>query len=96
MSNITSIELGSEKISCTIASVDDQNNKQLRILGFASVPSRGIKRAQIVDIQEVTKALEECLNQVERMAGTRINEAILIISKYFSSEFLVLHIDKFF
>ncbi|OGK61973.1 cell division protein FtsA [Candidatus Roizmanbacteria bacterium RIFOXYB2_FULL_41_10] len=80
MSNITSIELGSEKISCTIASVDDQNNKQLRILGFASVPSRGIKRAQIVDIQEVTKALEECLNQVERMAGTRINEAILITS----------------
>ncbi len=80
MSNITSIELGSEKISCTIASLDDQNNKQIRILGFASVASRGIKRAQIVDIQEVTKALEECLNQVERMAGTRINEAILITS----------------
>lgn len=80
MSNLTSIELGSEKISCTIASVDQEHFKQIRILGFASVPSHGIKRAQIVDIQEVTKALEECLNQVERMAGTRVNEAILVTS----------------
>jgi len=78
MNNLTSIELGSEKICCTIASVDKENQKQIRILGFASVPSRGIKRAQIVDIQQATKALEECLNQVERMAGTRVNEAILI------------------
>ena len=80
MSNLTSIELGSEKITCTIASIDPQNSQNLRIVGFASVPSRGIKRAQIVDIQEATKSLEECLNQVERMAGTRVNEAILVTS----------------
>lgn len=80
MSNLTSIELGSEKISCTIASVDREPSQQIRVLGFASIPSRGIKRAQVVDIQEVTKALEECLNQVERMAGTRVNEAILVTS----------------
>jgi cell division protein FtsA len=80
MSNISSIELGSEKISCAIASIDEQNSQPVRILGFASVASHGIKRAQIVDIQEVTKALEECLNQAERMAGTRINQAVLITS----------------
>jgi len=80
MSNLISIELGSEKITCTIASSDPQNPKNLRIIGFASVISHGIKRAQIVDIQEVTKSLEECLNQVERMAGTRVNEAILVTS----------------
>jgi len=80
MSNLISIELGSEKITCTIASSDPQNPGNLRIIGFASVNSRGIKRAQIVDIQEVTKSLEECLNQVERMAGTRVNEAILVTS----------------
>ena len=80
MSNITSIELGSEKITCAIASVDNESLKQVRILGFASVSSHGIKRAQIVDIQQVTKALEDCLNQVERMAGTRVNEAVLVTS----------------
>jgi len=80
MSNLSSIELGSEKISCAIASLDEQNSKSVRILGFASVASSGIKRAQIVDIQQVTKALEDCLNQAERMAGTRINQAVLITS----------------
>jgi len=80
MSNLTSIELGSEKISCTIASIDKESKSKIRIIGFASVHSRGIKKAQIIDIQEVSKSLEDCLNQVERMAGTRVNEAILITS----------------
>lgn len=80
MNNISAIELGSEKIACTIASVEDTPEKKVRILGFASIPSRGIKRAQIVDIQVVTKNLEECLTQAERMAGTRINNAVLVTS----------------
>lgn len=80
MSNLTSIELGSEKVTCTIAQLETTEAKQIRILGFASVPSRGIKRAQIIDIQEATKCLEDCLNQAERMAGSRVNEAVVITS----------------
>lgn len=81
MNNVAAIELGSEKIACAIASIQEENNKkQLRIIGFASSQSKGIKRAQIIDIQEVTSALENCLTQTERMAGTRINKAILVIS----------------
>ncbi len=81
MNNIAAIELGSEKISCAVASVQEENNKkQLRIIGFASSQSKGIKRAQIIDIQQATAALENCLTQAERMAGTRLNKAILVTS----------------
>lgn len=80
MKNKAVIELGSEKIACIISSEDEQLEKKIRIIGFASVQSHGIKRAQIVDIQEVTKALEQCLLQAERMAGTRVNKAILLTS----------------
>ncbi len=79
MNNIAAIELGSEKIACAVASVEPSSGK-IRIIGFASVPSRGIKRAHIIDIHEATKSLEQCLQAAERMAGTRINHAILLVN----------------
>jgi cell division protein FtsA len=80
MNTLTAIELGSDKVACAIATLDDNPQPKIRILGFASSKSRGIKRAQVIDIQEATKSLEECLSQAERMAGTRVNSAILVTS----------------
>lgn len=80
MSNdhITVIDIGSEKIAVAVAT-REQDGAQLRIIGFASTPSKGIKRSQIIDINEATKTLETALNQAERMAGGRLSAAHLVI-----------------
>jgi len=78
---IAGIDIGSSKIATLIASyVDDSEEEKLRVIGVASVPSRGIRKGQIVNIEETTNSLLECVEAAERMAGYNINRALVAIS----------------
>jgi cell division protein FtsA len=48
-------------------------------MGFATVPSKGVRRGQIVDINQVTNVIEECIEKAERMAGTKIESALVSV-----------------
>lgn len=73
---ITGIDIGTSKVATIIAKISDEDNDP-RIMGFAAVPSHGVKRGQIVDINKVTNSIEECVEKAERMAGTKIDAAIV-------------------
>ena len=75
---ITGIDIGSSKIATIIAKVTEED-PQPRIMGFSSVPSHGVKKGQIVDINQVTNAIEECVEKAERMAGTKIETALVSV-----------------
>jgi cell division protein FtsA len=72
---LTAIDIGSSKITSVISTKDAIGN--LRILGFDTTPSRGVKKGLIVDIDEVTKALNMSLEKAERMAGRTIEGAFI-------------------
>ncbi len=75
---ITGIDIGTSKITVITAKLSETEN-QPRIMGFASSLSRGVKKGQIVDINQVTTALEEVIEKAERMAGTKISEAFISV-----------------
>lgn len=75
---IAGIDIGTSKIATLISKTTDEAS-DLRIMGFASVPSRGVKRGQIVDINQVTAQVEESVEKAERMAGLKINSSIVSI-----------------
>ncbi|OGK32017.1 cell division protein FtsA [Candidatus Roizmanbacteria bacterium RIFCSPLOWO2_01_FULL_42_14] len=68
------IDVGSSKMSCIIARVSEEEPTP-RVMGFSSVPSRGVKRGQIVDINQVSSSLEQAIEQAERMAGAKVTSA---------------------
>lgn len=74
---LCSIDLGSSKIVTLIASIG-QNNR-INLIGAASVPSKGIKKGQIVDFEGATQAITESLDGAERMAGIPISSAYISI-----------------
>ncbi|MCX6726007.1 MAG: cell division protein FtsA [Candidatus Shapirobacteria bacterium] len=78
---IAGIDIGSSKIATVIASVmsEDEEGK-LRILGVASTPSRGIRKGQIVNIEETTESLLGCVESAERMAGYNLNRVSVSVS----------------
>ncbi len=79
---ISGIELGSSKIVTIIAqAVTDEANLEnlINVIGVSSVESRGIKKGQIVDIEEAVEALVSSVEQAERMAGYNLNEAFIAI-----------------
>ena len=53
------IDIGSSKIAVLIVSVID--NSKISVLGVATMPSKGIKKGQIVDIDSTASTVKECL-----------------------------------
>lgn len=79
---VSGIELGSSKIATIIAQVlvDSVSlETSVNIIGASSSESRGIKKGQIVDIEEVVEATISSVEAAERMAGYSLTEAYVAL-----------------
>ncbi len=74
---LCSIDIGSSKIVTLIASVGESG--RINLTGASSVPSKGIKKGQIVDFEGATQAIAESLDGAERMAGISISSVYVSI-----------------
>lgn len=79
---IAGIELGSSKISTLVAQIASDQitfENSINIVGAASSESKGIKKGQIVNIDEATDATISSVEAAERMAGYNLDKAYISI-----------------
>lgn len=76
---ITAIDLGTDKCVTLIASVNETSGN-LSVIGVAAVPSKGVRKSQIVDLEKVMETMTESLDAAERMAGLEVSSAFLSVS----------------
>jgi len=69
---VVGVDIGTSKIVTIIAKVDEFIN----ILGVSEVQSSGIRKGQIVDIEEAVSAINQSLEAAERMAGYSVSHVI--------------------
>ncbi len=62
---VVGIDIGTSKIVTLIAKVDEDVN----VLGVSEAPANGIRKGQIVDIDEAVLSINNSLEAAERMAG---------------------------
>ncbi len=74
---ICGIDVGSSKIATLIASVDE--NGKINLIGVSSTLSKGVRKNQVVDIEEAVKAITESVEASERMAGYSISSAYVAL-----------------
>lgn len=74
---VAGIDIGTSKITTIISSIPDAG--MLNVLGVATSESRGVRKGQIVDIEESTASIVESLEASERMAGYSISSAFLSV-----------------
>ncbi len=74
---ICGVDVGSSKISTLIAQVDESD--KIHLIGVSSTPSKGVRKGQIVDIEEAVNAITESVESAERMAGYSISHAYAIL-----------------
>jgi cell division protein FtsA len=74
---VVGVDIGSAKIATVIGQAQEET---INILGVAEVPSRGIRKGQIVDIEDTASALNQSLDVAERMAGSSIDRVFVSIS----------------
>lgn len=75
---ITGIDVGTDKCVTLIAMLDEKHN--LRVLGVSAVPSKGMKKSQIINIEQVFESISESLDAAERMAGVEVKSAYISTS----------------
>ncbi len=74
---IVGIDIGTSKIVTIIAKVDEEGI--VNVLGVSEVKSAGIRKGQIVDIEDAVVAINSSLEAAERMAGHSISHVITSI-----------------
>ncbi len=74
---IAGIDIGTSNITTLIATVPPEG--LVNVMGVATLPSRGIRKGQVVDIEEATGSVVGSLEAAERMAGYSISSAFLSI-----------------
>lgn len=74
---VVGVDIGSSKIATVIGQVQEDS---LNILGVSEVPSREIRKGQIVDIEEAAVAINAALDAAERMAGYSVDHVFVSLS----------------
>ncbi|MFC1710482.1 cell division protein FtsA, partial [Patescibacteria group bacterium] len=79
---VAGIEVGSSKVSSLIAQVHEDPNtfeNTINIAGVASVESKGIRKGQIVNIDEAVEVTIASVEAAERMAGYNLDAAFIAL-----------------
>lgn len=73
---VVGVDVGTSKIATVIAKVDEEN---VNVLGVSETKSSGVKKGQIVDIEEAVISINASLEAAERMAGFSASHIIASI-----------------
>lgn len=74
---VVGIDIGSSKVAALIGRIDEDI---INILGVSEVPSKGVRKGQIVNIEEASGSINACLDSAERMAGHSIDQVFVSVS----------------
>jgi len=73
------IDLGTDKCVTLIGSQDPETSS-LQVIGVAAVPSKGMRKSQIVDLEDVLETMTASVDAAERMAGLEVKSVTVSIS----------------
>ncbi len=74
---IVGVDIGSSKITILISTSSEGD---LTVIGVSSIESKGIRKGQVVDIDEAVSAIAEGLESAERMAGVSASSCFVSVS----------------
>ena len=71
---ITGLDIGTSKVRTVVASSKREDEKP-KIIGVGEVPSNGMRKGIVVDIEEVTESIKKSVEQAELNSGVPIQHA---------------------
>lgn len=74
---IAAIDAGTSKITTVMAAY--LKEEKLSVIGVSTTPSRGLRKGQVVDIDETVAAVSESVDAAERMAGISVGSAFVSV-----------------
>ncbi|MDR2404909.1 MAG: cell division protein FtsA [Deltaproteobacteria bacterium] len=75
---ITALDIGSSKTCLVMAAVSDTG--ELNIIGFGNVPSPGMSRGMVVNVDRTVNSIKQAVSDAEHMSGLEVENVILGVS----------------
>jgi cell division protein FtsA len=75
---VVGLDIGTTKVGTVIASSDGKGG--MAVIGVGVVPSRGIKRGVVVDVEDTVAAIKESVERAAHMAGVKVERAVVGIT----------------
>ncbi|WP_461204498.1 cell division protein FtsA [Clostridium sp. DL1XJH146] len=75
---IVTLDIGSSSIYGAVGKIDEESS--LHILGINSVKCNGLRNGIIIDIDETSKAIIKCLDNLQRITDIKIDEVFVSLS----------------
>jgi cell division protein FtsA len=75
---VVGLDIGTTKVCAIIASTDDLD--RINILGVGVAESEGLNRGVVVNIDKTVMAVQEAMNEAQRMAGVKARSVIVGIA----------------
>ncbi|GAB5601857.1 cell division protein FtsA [Thermus sp. FJN-A] len=72
---IAGLDVGTSKVTTVIGELAPDG--VLDIIGEGTVPSQGLKRGVVVNLERTTEAIRQSLHQAERVAGVKVERVLL-------------------
>jgi len=82
---LAGLDIGTNKTNTLIAELREDNT--IDIVGVGSVPSQGVKRGVIIDLDQAVESVRESVGNAERMAGVQIDSAVVAVNGSHISSF---------
>jgi cell division protein FtsA len=83
---ITAVDIGTTKICCFIARVEDDSP---RVLGIGHQLSRGVRNGGIIDLEATSTSVLSAVHAAEEMAGETIGRVVANLSGGFSASRII-------
>ncbi len=71
---LVGLDVGTSYIKAALGEVNSPGS--FNILGLSQVPSAGMRKGNIVDIETTARSIDQCLNELERLTGVEIVSAL--------------------
>ncbi|MDP3057048.1 MAG: cell division protein FtsA [bacterium] len=76
---IAGLDIGTSAVRIVVAEQSSGNKKPI-IVGVSTIPSSGLRKGIIVDLEGVATDISNCLEQAERASGVQINRIVSCIN----------------
>lgn len=76
---VVGLDIGTTKISAVIAEVEE-GEPTPRLVGLGVVPSEGLRRGVVVDLEKTVRSISKAISDAELMAGVNVQTVIAGIS----------------
>lgn len=72
---VVGLDVGTSNVKAALGEINYEHD--INIMGVAQAPSTGVRKGNIIDIESTARAIDLCLNDLERLTGIEIASAFV-------------------